>query len=752
MIFQALQRAHTLKTKFIAVVSLAAILPVVMAVVITLSMDSQVERTMSEEMETITDANISQIAKDVYGLCKTANDFLESEVKESAAMSKEYVKTLGGFKLGERLVSWTAVNEEAPDEKVRVELPEMLAGGVWLGNNTQKGVATPVVDDLKKLTGEECTVYQRMNAAGDMLRVATSVIRDDGARSGVGVYLPAKAPSGAPSPIVSAVLQGKIYLGRLFVQGQDYLVEYYPITDAGGGVIGMFGVGLAVKEMASLRRAIMDTRVGKTGYVWALGAKGPDRGRYMVSKDGVRDGENVWDARDADGEYFVQKMIEKAFAVPQGEPVIYHYRWKNADDDEARSKVAALVYFEPWNWVIGAGMYEDDYLGVKQKMVTSLGNFRLTVIAGGALILALIIPLAIYMGARLAKPIENITSISMKIAGGDLHGAESDFRLFAQDYLGKPVEEIDAPGAVPPGSETGRLIFAIRKMTRSLTSLIRQVRESGIQVTASATQIAASAKEVEATVTEQAASTSQVNATSSEISSTSAERVATLEEVGRSVADAGDMAGEGRNGLIEMEGAMRALSDSTSFVSSKLAVISEKANNINAVVTAINKISDQTNLLSLNAAIEAEKAGEYGRGFSVVAREIRRLADQTAAATLDIEQMVKEMQSAVSTEVMEMDKFSEEVRRGVAEVAAISARFGEIIEGVQNLGPRFASVNEGMRAQSLGAGQISEAMEQLTEAAGQTKESIMEFNQAALRLNEAVQGLQGEVSRFRIDA
>ncbi len=752
MIFQALQRTYTLKTKFIAVVSLAAILPALLTLSITRSMDAQMEEAMDEQMQTIARANITQIAKDVYGLCNTANDFLESEVKESAGLSKEYVNTLGGFKLGERLVSWEAYNDEAPTQKVRIELPEMLAGGVWLGQNALKSVATPVVDDVKRLTGEECTIFQRMNPAGDMLRVASSVLGADGARSGLGTYIPAQNTSGKQSSLIADILRGKTYLGKIFAHGADYLVEYYPIMDAVGEVIGMVGVGLTVKEMESLRRAIMEIQVGKTGYVWVIGAKGRNRGRYLISKNGMRDGEDLLEARDANGVYFVRNMLKKVFSVPPGEPVFYQYPWKNADDDEAESKVAALVYFEPWDWVIGAGMYESDYLGVKDAFIDSMSLFRVRVIAGGAGILTLIIILAVVMGGRLTRPIENITTISQKIAGGDLHGAEKDFRLFAQDYLGKPVEEIDAPGAVPPASETGRLIFAIRRMTRNLTSLIRQVRESGIQVTASATQIAASANEVKATVTEQAASTSQVNATSSEISSTSLELVATLEEVGLSVAKAGAMAGEGRNGLIEMEGAMRTLSDSTGFVSSKLAVIREKANNISAVVTAINKISDQTNLLSLNAAIEAEKAGEYGRGFSVVAREIRRLADQTAAATLDIEQMVKEMQSAVSTEVMEMDKFSEEVRRGVAEVAVISARFGEIIEGVQELGPRFAAVNEGMRAQSLGAGQISEAMEQLSEAAGQTKESIMEFNQAAQRLNEAVRGLQGEVSRFRIDA
>jgi len=752
MRLQTLFHSQTLKTKLIAVVSAAAILPVLMAVSFTLSMDSDVEKAVTGEMENITKANISQIARDAYLLCRTANHFLEDEVRESSKVVRAYLKSLGGLSLGGRKAAWDAANGESPSQRTRIELPEMLVGGVWIGQNTRKDAPSPVVDDMRKLTGEECTIFQRMNPEGDMLRVASSVVRDDGARSGVGEYIPAKKPDGTTSSLIAEVLKGRSTLGRVFAQGADYLVEYSPLMDATGEVIGMLGVGLAIKEIDNLRRAMKETQVGKSGYIFVVSAAGRDRGRYVISKDNARDGESVWDERDADGAFFVRDMIEKATAAPAGEPVFARFRWKNPQEDHARGKVAALVAFEPWNWVIGVGMYEDEYLEIRDKFLANLDTFRLSVISGGVLILLVIIPLAVYMGLRLARPIETITDISQKIAAGDLYGAESEFSEFTRSYLGRPVEEIDAPGAVPPGSETGRLIFAIRRMTRNLASLVRQVRESGIQVTASATQIAASATEVEATATEQAAATSQVSTVSSQISSTAVGLVSTLQDVGRSVAEAGAMAGQGREGLADMEGAMRRLSDSTAFVSSKLAVISEKANTIGAVVTAINKVADQTNLLSLNAAIEAEKAGEYGRGFSVVAREIRRLADQTAAAALDIEGMVGQMQSAVSAEVMEMDKFAAEVRRGVEEVAAISSRFGEIIAGVQALGPRFAAVDEGMRTQSEGASQISEAMNLLAEAAGQTKESIMEFNQAARRLNEAVHGLQGEVSRFKLEA
>src|SRR6267142_1952453 len=135
-----------------------------------------------------------------------------------------------------------------------------------------------------------------------------------------------------------------------------------------------------------------------------------------------------------------------------------------------------------------------------------------------------------------------------------------------------------------------------------------------------------------------------------------------MDEVSHVAAAAAERAISGQGGLEVMDGAMRLLADSTTSIGSKLAVISERARNINVVVTTITKVADQTNLLSINAAIEAEKAGEAGLGFLVVAREIRRLADQTAVATLDIEQMVRHMQEAVSAGVMEMDKFNEDVR------------------------------------------------------------------------------------------
>jgi methyl-accepting chemotaxis protein WspA len=241
----------------------------------------------------------------------------------------------------------------------------------------------------------------------------------------------------------------------------------------------------------------------------------------------------------------------------------------------------------------------------------------------------------------------------------------------------------------------------------------------------------------------------EVAAAVNQISATSQELLRTMSSVQASASQAGDLATRGQAALTGMHQAMNGLSESTGSISSRLSVISERANNINLAVTTITKVADQTNLLSINAAIEAEKAGEAGRGFLVVAREIRRLADQTAAATLEIERIVKEMQQSVTAGVMEMDKFNEQVRRGVDEVGHIESQLGEVIHAVQDLLPRFHQVNEGMAAQSQGAEQIREAMTHLSEGASRTSDSIREFHKATEHLRESIDGLKNDVAKFR---
>lgn len=298
--------------------------------------------------------------------------------------------------------------------------------------------------------------------------------------------------------------------------------------------------------------------------------------------------------------------------------------------------------------------------------------------------------------------------------------------------------------------EFGAIETGFNEMAESLASLVAQAQRSSVQVTTSVTEIAATSKQQQATATETAATTTEIGATSREIAATSRDLVRTMTEVTSAADQASILAGSGQQGLARMEETMHQVMGAADLVNAKLSILNEKASNINQVVVTIVKVADQTNLLSLNAAIEAEKAGEYGRGFAVVATEVRRLADQTAVATYDIEQMVREIQSSVSAGVMGMDKFSEEVRRGMFEVQQVGEQLSQIIHQVQALAPRVLMVNDGMQAQATGAEQINQALSQLSDASTQTVESLRQASFAIDELSQVAAGLRGGVSRFKV--
>ncbi|CAG8866091.1 hypothetical protein PS627_01880 [Pseudomonas fluorescens] len=298
--------------------------------------------------------------------------------------------------------------------------------------------------------------------------------------------------------------------------------------------------------------------------------------------------------------------------------------------------------------------------------------------------------------------------------------------------------------------EFGAIETGFNDMMEALTGLVSQAQRSSVQVTTSVTEIAATSKQQQATATETAATTTEIGATSREIAATSRDLVRTMTEVTSAADQASILAGSGQQGLSRMEETMHQVMGAADLVNAKLGILNEKASNINQVVVTIVKVADQTNLLSLNAAIEAEKAGEYGRGFAVVATEVRRLADQTAVATYDIEQMVREIQSSVSAGVMGMDKFSEEVRRGMFEVQQVGEQLSQIIHQVQALAPRVLMVNEGMQAQATGAEQINHALAQLSDASTQTVESLRQASFAIDELSQVAAGLRGGVSRFKV--
>ncbi len=294
------------------------------------------------------------------------------------------------------------------------------------------------------------------------------------------------------------------------------------------------------------------------------------------------------------------------------------------------------------------------------------------------------------------------------------------------------------------------LINGFNQMSTYLADLISEIERSGIQVTSSITEIAATIKQQETTVNEQAATSNEIAASTTEIAATAENLMDTMAKVTDMAQNTAMAASQSHFRLTNINSIMKKMEESSQSIVAKLSILSEKASTIAGVTKTINKIADQTNLLSLNAAIEAEKAGEYGAGFSVVASEIRRLADQTAVATFDIEQMVNEVQSSVASGVMNIEKFAEDVRRGFQEVQISSNQISQVIDQVQALRPPIETVNEGIAAQSLGAKQISESVDQLNEAAQQTAESVSQTSQTIFQLNKAALILRDSVAKFKV--
>jgi len=287
-----------------------------------------------------------------------------------------------------------------------------------------------------------------------------------------------------------------------------------------------------------------------------------------------------------------------------------------------------------------------------------------------------------------------------------------------------------------------------RQKALGLETVFEQVQDSSSQILLSVARLAATSTQQESVLSRQVASMHAMVLEVEDIADVASTLGETMQSVAGKSQETADIAGREREHLAQMEAAMHRMEAASRGSSKKLAAIAEKTDNITAVVTTITRVADQTNLLSLNAAIEAEKAGEYGRGFTVVAREIRRLADQTAVATLDIEQMVHDMRAAVSSGVMEMDKFIAEVRRNAESVSAIGMQLTTIIEQVQSVSPEFVQVNDAMGQQSAQAKHIRDHMLALSEEMQATTESIKESFSAITHLNEAVEDLQRKMSHI----
>ena len=283
---------------------------------------------------------------------KVAND-----IKVASLMLEQ----AGGVSFAEEKIKWNAVNQ-LTKESHPVELPKMLVGGNWLGQNTDLKTPSPLVDKVQELSGDVCTVFQRLNDAGDMLRVCTNVPNKATGTRAIGTYIPATNPDGKPNPVLETVLRGETYIGRAFVVDDWYTTAYKPLFDKDKKVVGALFVGAKPENIAALRKGIMSIVPGKTGYVYILGGSGDQQGTIHHFRQGKTRRRK-----------YLERQGRRRQACSFNPSSKRQWRRKTANaisnaipgkipaKTTRAMKIAAITYFKPWDWVIGVGTYEDDY-------------------------------------------------------------------------------------------------------------------------------------------------------------------------------------------------------------------------------------------------------------------------------------------------------------------------------------------------------------------------------------------------------
>jgi methyl-accepting chemotaxis protein len=508
------------------------------------------------------------------------------------------------------------------------------------------------------------------------------------------------------------------YVRETFAGRDHFISEVYPSLLRGNPIFvvaapvragdDVLGSVIVAPRMDAFTEQFFDrARIGETGYLLMLDGRG-----QVIShprKEWILDGD----------------------AAARMKPIMDRIRANETSFDatfEGRRRAYTATPFSSedfhvlHNWHVVSSRDRGEIVGEARDQLVRLAYFMAAI---GLIVVATIL----WVTQRLIRqPLVALTRAADRVAAGDLR--------------------VDI---APAGrcDEIGMLNQAIRRMTESLRSQTRMVGQSANVLDHSVRRIQEASRDQETLVQENRATTAEVAASANQISATARNLAAAMRGVHEVSAETQAGADAGQASLAALQETMRRVLEATGDVAGRLEDISARAGSIGSVVTAIAKVADQTNLLSLNAALEAEKAGDAGVGFGVVAREIRRLADQTALATLDIERIVKEMQQAVRAGVGDMERFIADVQGGAGAADDAHRRMIAILGQVKALAPRFEEVHGGMREQSQGAEEISLAMRQISEAAQQTTEGLSRVNQATEDLRRASAELQSQVAHFK---
>jgi methyl-accepting chemotaxis protein len=391
--------------------------------------------------------------------------------------------------------------------------------------------------------------------------------------------------------------------------------------------------------------------------------------------------------------------------------------------DKPAPKLSFVKSFEPWGWVIGTGIYIDDIETEFRSELTSAGG-----IIVGVLVLAVLLNILVSR------------SVLRQLGGEPAYAVEVTRRI-ADGNLTAPVDSPDG---------TKSLLGSMRGMQERLSSVFREINQAADRLASNATQVSAEAHQSSLAGQQQAQATSATAASIEEVTVSINEVSELARQTETNSREVVDLAGVGKHQMTDAEQEIQRISSTVAAASEQVQALVRRSEEIGGIANVIKEIADQTNLLALNAAIEAARAGEQGRGFAVVADEVRKLAERTAKATTEIGAMIVGVQEETRRAVADMAMILPQVQRGAELTQAAAGTLSDIERRAGDSMAKVQEVANATREQAAAANDIARNVEQIATMA-ESVHATMEFTtQHARELEAIAQEMRQRTGYFKV--
>ncbi|MDE1250686.1 methyl-accepting chemotaxis protein [Vibrio aestuarianus] len=480
---------------------------------------------------------------------------------------------------------------------------------------------------------------------------------------------------------------------------------------------------------ASLEEAMLVLReisFGSSGYLFGYNSKGD---RLLLGKSDKGVGENFWSLQDSHGNYLVQDLLKNA-----KKDAFTTYYFPKPGESTPLPKLSYSVYLSQWDLMIGTGFYTDDVDAVMDEMAArsseQLDKSLLTIATFSLFIVAIVGVFAVILNRSIMRPLELFDASIRSFASGD---ADLTARM----------EKFNAP-------EFAKLSDNFNAFVTSLQDIIKRVNQVGQQVVDETDNMTKRATQVDTIAAGQRQETEQVATAMTEMTTTATEISSNASQAAQSAKDADDNALDAHRIVESAAHSVQALAEEVAEASSVISKLEGDVKNISSSLTVIQDIAEQTNLLALNAAIEAARAGEQGRGFAVVADEVRKLASRTQESTGDIHQMIEQLKKASDAAVKAMDSSQSRSVTTVQEANAASDALKKIQDSIGTIMDMNSLIATATEEQSIVGQEISERIVVISDQSSQSADLANENRHGSQTLNGRAHELYNLLVRFKV--